>query len=157
MFAASSFQINTPVGGVALHASDADDADCHTPGACLTQSGCFSEVELTIALTHLSPLWHLLLDVFHIFPWRHQHLPVCGSLLHSVCPHVFRSFFLGFERFVCDGTNLLPVSFDAMWPSLLPVSLPVLVRLLLCGSPFTIFLECFSWRFQNPCLRSVFP
>ena len=52
--AASSLRINFRVGGVALHATDPDDTDFHTPTACLTNGGC-SLCDGTLTCTDTSP------------------------------------------------------------------------------------------------------
>ena len=79
----------------------------------------------------LDAFWHLLLDFFHLFLGGVNIFlclaPSCMCLpsrLSLLLPWFLR-------KLVRDGTKCWP--FDVMWPSLLPVSLPVLVKLALSG------------------------
>ena len=120
ILAKSSCRIIIRVGGVALHTSDPEDDECHTPGACLTKSDCFSVAGVSLALPRLRPL--LLAGTSFAAPC------LFGSLPRLFCPHVFPYFFLGFiKKLVRDGHFLRRKCVQACFQLLLSV----LQRLLL--------------------------
>ena len=56
----------------------------------------------------------------------------CQQLSCPLCPHIIPFSIAWFlNGLVSDGTHVLPVSFDVIRPSLLPMSLPVHTRLVL--------------------------
>ena len=81
----------------------------------LSIGGNFSWRRFADALCHPFPYW-----------WCH-HVSVFHLVLHSFRPHIFPSIFFGVsEWLICESTSLLPITFDVLRPSFLPISWPSL-------------------------------